>query len=143
MDQPNEKQLSIGEVAKRSGLRTSALRYYEEIGLLPPPNRRSGRRYYDPSVLRRLAVIALCQGTGFTISEISELLNRGSGARAHWRRLAERKVEELDAQVEKTKATKRLLEQALACECGRLEGCQIVQTAQLQRVQIHRRVPRD
>src|SRR5690349_11986056 len=67
--------LSIGEVARRSGLRTSAIRYYEEAGLLPDPPRANGRRQYDAGVLPRLALIAAAQGMGFTIAEIRTLFH--------------------------------------------------------------------
>ena len=53
----SDDKLRIGEVAERAGLRKSAVRYYEEIGLLPEPDRVSGQRIYDPSILRRLALI--------------------------------------------------------------------------------------
>ncbi len=66
--------LTIGEVAERAGLRTSALRYYEEAGLLEPTTRVSGQRRYDESALERLTVIQFCQQLGFTLAEIRLLL---------------------------------------------------------------------
>ena len=66
--------LSIGDVAAASGLRPSALRYYEEAGLISPPGRRGGRRIYRPDVLSRLALVALAQEVGFTVREIATLL---------------------------------------------------------------------
>ncbi len=65
--------LTIGEVARRAGVRTSALRYYEEVGVLPPPERKSGQRRYDETVLARLAVVRLAQELGFTVAEIRAL----------------------------------------------------------------------
>ena len=64
------EELTIGEVARRAGIRTSAIRYYESVGLLPAPPRMSGRRRYDPSIVQRLAVLHLAQEAGFTMAEI-------------------------------------------------------------------------
>ena len=115
--------LSIGEVAKRAGLRPSALRYYEEVGLLSPSDRVSGRRHYDASVLDRLRVIACAQSAGFTIAEIRELLQGEDGAQGAWRNLAEQKLRELNALIERAQATRRLLEDSLQCACQSLEEC--------------------
>lgn len=62
--------LTIGEVARRAGLRPSALRYYESVGILSPPQRVSGQRRYDATALQRIALIQLAQRAGFTIAEI-------------------------------------------------------------------------
>ena len=72
------ESMSIGEVDQRVGVRPSALRYYEGVRLLPPPERENGRRRYDGEVLRealdRLAVVRVAQQAGFTLSEIRTLL---------------------------------------------------------------------
>jgi MerR family transcriptional regulator, redox-sensitive transcriptional activator SoxR len=115
--------LSIGEVAERAGLRPSALRYYEEAGLLPCPDRVSGRRRYQASVLGRLRVISCAQSAGFTIAEIRELIRGEDGAQGAWRELAERKLLEVNALIEKAQATRRLLEDSLHCACQSLEDC--------------------
>jgi len=74
-----EKGPTIGEVARRAGVRPSALRYYERIGVLPLPGRENGRRQYDEEVLRevlgRLAIVRVAQQAGFTIAEIRTLLD--------------------------------------------------------------------
>lgn len=57
-------ELTIGEVACRAGLHTSAIRYYESVGLLPPPKRVNGRRRYDTDVFQRLGLIQLVRGQG-------------------------------------------------------------------------------
>lgn len=115
--------LSIGEVADRAGLRASALRYYEEVGLLTPADRVSGRRRYDESALDRLRVIACAQSAGFTIAEIRELVVDGESSPEGWKPLARRKLREINALVEKAEAMRRLLEESLACDCRTLEGC--------------------
>ena len=74
-----EKAATIGEVARRAGVRPSKLRYYEGIGMLPSPERANGRRRYDAEVLRevldRLAIVRVAQQAGFTISEVRTLLD--------------------------------------------------------------------
>ncbi len=115
--------LSIGEVAERAGLRPSALRYYEDAGLLSPSGRVSGRRHYDASVLDRLRVISCARSAGFRIAEIRELLQGEDGAQGAWRSLAERKLGEVNAIIAKAQATRRLLEDSLQCTCQSLEEC--------------------
>ncbi len=115
--------ISIGEVARASGLRPSALRYYEEQGLISPLARVSGRRQYDPSVLNRLGVIACAQDAGFTIAEVRELLGPDNPDGSSWRALAERKLREVEAVIERAQATRQLLEESLDCNCVALEEC--------------------
>ena len=122
--------MSIGEVAQRAGVRPSALRYYESIGVLPTPERENGRRRYDGEVLRevldRLAVVRVAQQAGFTISEIRMLLDgfsEDTPPSERWRVLAREKLPEVEALVERALGMKNLLERGLRCECLRLEDC--------------------
>jgi MerR family redox-sensitive transcriptional activator SoxR len=64
---PMPALLTIGEVARRAGVRTSAIRYYEEAGLLPEPERVGGKRRYEKEILRRLALIGGAKRAGFTL----------------------------------------------------------------------------
>lgn len=121
--------LSIGEVATASGLRPSALRYYEEVRLITPLERRGGRRYYEPTVLARLALIAHCQDVGFTIAEIATLLDGRPRARQRWQDLAESKLRDIDCQMRKLREMQRHLQSALACQCGNMESCEVVDAA--------------
>ena len=118
--------LTIGEAARRAGVRTSALRYYEGIGLLPAPRRVNGRRRYEPDVLRTLAVVRLAKQAGFTVAETRTLLH-GFSARtspsARWRTLARRKLAEVDALIAHAERMKRVLATVLECECPRLSDC--------------------
>jgi MerR family redox-sensitive transcriptional activator SoxR len=119
------ERLTIGEVAKRAGLRPSALRYYESAGLLPKPPRVGGRRSYGPDVVDRLALIGLAQSAGFTLAEVRRLLG-GLGGRApgeRWRQLAEGKLAELDRRLEEVARMKRVLVALAACECPTLDHC--------------------
>ena len=118
--------LSIGEVSRLSGLRPSALRYYEEAGLISPLTRVAGRRHYEQSVLDRLRVIGCAQDAGFTIAEVRELLGGEKESPGGWRVLAERKLREVDAVIEKAQATLRLLEESLGRDCVALSECATV-----------------
>jgi MerR family transcriptional regulator, redox-sensitive transcriptional activator SoxR len=127
------ESMSIGQVASRAGVRPSALRYYESVGLLPPPERKNGRRRYDGEVLRevldRLAVVRVAQQAGFTISEIRMLLDgfaEDTPPSERWRVLAQAKLPEVEALVERALGMKDLLERGLRCECLRLEECTLV-----------------
>jgi MerR family redox-sensitive transcriptional activator SoxR len=121
--------LSIGEISAATGLRPSALRYYEEVGLITPSARIAGRRHYHRAVLRRLAIVALCQEAEFTVAEIAQLLRQDRRSRERWRTFTERKLVEVKDHIQRANATKRLLEQVLACGCGDPAGCEMVQEA--------------
>jgi MerR family redox-sensitive transcriptional activator SoxR len=120
--------LSIGEVARRTGIRTSALRYYEEAGILPTPARVSGRRRYDPDVIRRVDVLRFAQQAGFTLQEIKTLFH-GFGAEtplsARWQSLARAKLQELDLLAKRIRRMRRALELGLKCGCVRVEDCSL------------------
>ncbi|HEX8771735.1 MAG TPA: MerR family transcriptional regulator [Acidimicrobiales bacterium] len=115
--------ISISEVAARTGLRPSALRYYEEVGLVTPVARVSGRRQYADDIFERLRVIACAQDAGFTISEVGDLLAGEDEPPARWRALAERKLVEVDAVIARAQAARRLLEESLRCNCVTLDQC--------------------
>ena len=121
--------LSISDVAAASGLRPSALRYYEEAGLVTPAGRRGGRRIYRPDVLSRLGLVALAQEVGFTVPEISALLGGHANDKERWREMAERKLGEIDLQMERLQAMKRLLRAAAACECSGVDACEVIEAA--------------
>jgi len=118
--------MTIGEVAKQSGFAASAIRYYEDAGLLPRPPRIGGRRHYDTGILERLAVLERAKACGFTLAETRQLFfgfREGATPSERWRTLAARKIAELDALALKIAATKKMLEFPCACrdlaECGR------------------------
>jgi MerR family transcriptional regulator, redox-sensitive transcriptional activator SoxR len=120
--------LSIGEVARRTGIRTSALRYYEEAGILPTPARVSGQRRYDADIVRRVDLLRFAQQAGFTLEEIKTLFN-GFGSEtplsARWRALAHRKMRELDELVERVTRMREALQLSLKCGCVRVEDCSL------------------
>ena len=117
--------LTIGEVAERAGLRTSALRYYEEAGLLEPATRVSGQRRYDSSAIERLTVIQFCQQLGFTLAEIRLLLTepRGAKQKERWREFVDAKVGELDEAMTRVRAMKKVLLLSRDCDCVDVQEC--------------------
>jgi MerR family redox-sensitive transcriptional activator SoxR len=114
--------IPIGEVAQRAGLNTSAVRYYERIGLLPAPARASGRRHYTEDVLLRLQVIRFARASGFTLGEVQRLF-AGRPYSIRLRDLARSKIDELEDTITRARAMQALLERALRCRCLTLEEC--------------------
>jgi MerR family redox-sensitive transcriptional activator SoxR len=96
------------------------------MGLLPEPEREGGKRRYDESVLSRLTVVKSAKRAGFTIGEIRTLFYGfppEATASERWQRLASRKLEEVDEQVEQLRYMRGLLEEALQCNCASLDEC--------------------
>ena len=119
-----DDKLRIGEVAEQAGLRKSAIRYYEAIGLLPEPERISGQRIYDPSILRRLAVIDVSQRAGLTLDEIRELVDAGSApVSEQLQELAAKKLPEVEALIARAEAMRDWLETAKGCGCETIDEC--------------------
>ncbi len=120
--------MTIGEVARQVGVAPSAIRYYEEIGLLPPPARVNGRRRYDASTVQRLQVVERAQRAGFTLDEIRELFFGfavGTHPHMRWETLARRKLAELDEQRSRIQAMQDLLREELRCGCLTMEQCTV------------------
>jgi MerR family transcriptional regulator, redox-sensitive transcriptional activator SoxR len=118
--------LTIGAVAKRAGVATSSIRYYERIGLLPPPEREHGQRRYDGEVLGKLGFIGVAQSAGFKLSEIKELMtgvDSADGMGERMRSLSAAKLGEVEALLERTKAMKGWLEVAKECGCADPTEC--------------------
>ena len=132
--------LSIGQVAKRTGLRTSALRYYEDAGILPSPARVSRRRIYDADAIRRIEVLKFAQQAGFTLDEIKTLFHgfrSETPLSARWQTLAQAKLHELDVLAKRIQRMRRALDLGLKCGCIRIEDCTLtaadVETSSAQR----------
>ena len=119
-------KITIGEVARRTGLQTSAIRYYEKIGLLQKTQRIGGQRRYETGVLNYLEVIDVAKRAGFRMDEIRHLFHgfgKGTPAFRRWQTLAQRKIAEMDDLIARAKKMKRLLENADRCKCLHLEDC--------------------
>jgi MerR family transcriptional regulator, redox-sensitive transcriptional activator SoxR len=120
------QELLIGEVARRAGIRPSAIRYYESIGLLPKPERISGRRRYRAEILRTLSIIGAAQRAGLSLDDVRELLAASDskhGVSERLRTIARRKLPEIDALIEHARLVRAWLEAAVDCRCPTLEDC--------------------
>ena len=114
--------MPIGEVARQAGLNTSAIRYYERVGLLAAPERSSGRRRYGPDVLARLTVIRFARDNGFTVREIRDLLT-GRPYSTRLRTLARERIRSLDLAIAQARAMQAVLRSALRCHCLDVTEC--------------------
>lgn len=106
--------LDIAEVARRSGIAPSALRFYEEKGLITSIGRRGLRRLFDPTVLDRLALIVLGRQVGFSLDEIARMFAPDGRLRID-RRMLTSKAEELDRTIRKWSALRDSLQRAASC----------------------------
>jgi MerR family redox-sensitive transcriptional activator SoxR len=123
VDEPN---LTIGQVAQRAGINTSAIRYYERVGLLPQPERQSGQRRYTEETVRQLGVIDVAKRAGFTLDDARALLaTSADGGPAHEeiRDLANRKLPEVRALIVRAEAMERWLLDATSCACDTIDVC--------------------
>lgn len=122
------KELTIGEVARRAGIQTSAIRYYESVGLLPDPKRVNGRRYYEPGILQRLGLIQLARQAGFRISELQVIFTESAETPVsrRWQALVTKKVTEMDALIERAQTIKTWLMEAPPCQCTQVGDCATV-----------------
>jgi MerR family transcriptional regulator, redox-sensitive transcriptional activator SoxR len=119
--------LSIGEVARRSGLAASTLRFYEKVGLLPAPMRVSKQRRYNPAILGRIKLVQIARSAGFTVEETRKFISgfpAGTAPSARWQALAERKRQELNALIDGAQKMKAVLTSQFGCHCRQLEDCE-------------------
>jgi MerR family transcriptional regulator, redox-sensitive transcriptional activator SoxR len=120
-------QLTISQAARQVGLTSFAIRYYEQMRILPHAERVSGQRRYDKTVLYRLAVVQRARQAGFALDEIRTLFfgfQDGTRAEARWRKLADRKIAELNAIADQINSMQVLLKKMKAkCHCKTLEVC--------------------
>jgi len=119
--------LTISQVAEQVGVRTSAIRYYEQIGLLEAAERVGGQRRYDTSIFYRLSIVQRARQAGFTLEEVHELLTgfvQGTPAPERWKQLSVRKLEELAAKMSEIQFMQGLLKDMMSsCHCDTLETC--------------------
>lgn len=119
----DEPLLSIGEVAKISGVSASALRYYERCELIEAGIKVGGRRHYAASVLHTIAIIKFCQRIGCSLAEIGDLLAEGHIHTGEWRRLAMKKRCDVLSKIDQLKNLAKLIQDVLDCECDALCEC--------------------
>jgi MerR family redox-sensitive transcriptional activator SoxR len=118
--------MKIGQLATRAGLHASAIRYYEKRGLLAAPQRVGGQRRYSSDALDRVLLIRFASDMGFTLAEIKIFL---SGLRDHspigprWKKLAARKLAEVEQNIARSLKLKSLLHGLQHCHCASLQQC--------------------
>jgi len=118
--------MKIGQLAASAGLNASAIRYYEKRGLLAAPQRIGGQRRYPSDALHRVLLIRFASDMGFTLSEIKLFLsglrdNAPVGPR--WKKLAARKLHEVEQNIARSLRLKSLLQSLLHCHCASLQVC--------------------
>jgi MerR family redox-sensitive transcriptional activator SoxR len=121
--------MTIGEVAKRSGVRTSALRYYDEMGLISSERAGSGHRRYPRPVLRRIAFIVFAQKVGLSLEEIGEELSalppHRASNRRDWSRLSSTWTTRIDERIAELERLKDGLTECIGCGCLSLDRCKL------------------
>jgi len=115
--------LTIGELARRTGLTTSALRYYDELGLVRPTRRVSGHRRYAVDAVAAVGVVRFLQEVGFTLAEVKRLIASRKRSPVAWRALAVRKSAELRHRIAREEAARQAIEHSLVCPEDDLFDC--------------------
>ena len=118
--------MKIGQLARSAGLNASAIRYYEKRGLLALPQRQGGQRRYASDALSRVLLIRFASEMGFTLAEINLFLNGlrdNTPVGPRWRKLATRKLVEVEQNIARSRKLKSLLEGLLRCHCPSLQFC--------------------
>lgn len=122
--------MRIGELAREAGVATSQLRYYERIGLLPEAERVSGQRRYGAEMPRRMVVIDVAQRAGMTLDEIKVLIEHGNAPMNDvLRDLADRKLPEIDALIDRAQRVRSWLASAQGCDCQTIDACALFDSA--------------
>lgn len=128
-DEGEPEILTIGEVAARTGLATSALRFYESKGLIRSERSSGGQRRYHREVLRRVGFIRVAQGVGLSLDEIDEALSSLPADRAptrrEWERVSRRWRGRLDAQIGMLERLRDRLDSCIGCGCLSLGVCRL------------------
>jgi MerR family redox-sensitive transcriptional activator SoxR len=123
-------ELSIGEVSARSGVATSALRFYEREGLIEAARTDGNQRRYDRAVLRRIAFIQAGRAAGVALGEIRESLDRlpssRTPSRKDWERLSNKWRDDLDARIETLQALRDRLTTCIGCGCLSIDQCDLL-----------------
>lgn len=127
------QMLTINHVARRSGVAASALRYYEERGLIASQRAASGHRRYHRAALRRIAFIVFAQRVGLSLEEIGRELARlpedRVPSRQDWSKLSGRWMERIDQRIAELERLKEGLTDCIGCGCLSLKTCKLVNPA--------------
>ncbi len=126
MSNINSNDLTIGELARRADMSTSAIRYYESVGLVEPERRSSGRRLYGEPAVERLALISFAKDIGFSLGEVRQLLAgfpEETPASLRWAELATSKLAELDLESRRIEVMRAALLRIMRCRCDDVDQC--------------------
>lgn len=123
----NAQGLSIGDLADRTGLAVSAIRFYESKGLIHPLRNSGGQRRFDRSDIRRLSFIMIAQKMGFTLARIRDVLaplpDNKAPTKADWTRISRQFKDELDERIATLSAMREKLDGCIGCGCLSLKAC--------------------
>lgn len=121
--------LTIGQIAERTGLAVSAIRFYEDQGLVRPDRNAGGQRRFDRADIRRLSFVMIAQRLGFTLAEIraefAALPEGRTPTKADWTRISRHFSRELDARIEGLTALRHRLDKCIGCGCLSLRQCHL------------------
>jgi MerR family redox-sensitive transcriptional activator SoxR len=118
--------MKIGELAKRTGFNPSAIRYYERLGLLAAPHRSGGQRRYSDEAVYRVLLIRFASDMGFTLDEMKIFLGGlrdDAPVGPRWKKLAHRKIKDVEQTLKRSNQLKSLLQHLLQCHCASLQVC--------------------
>jgi DNA-binding transcriptional MerR regulator len=115
--------LTITELARRTGLSASALRYYERKGLLRSSGRAGGKRTYDDRAIEQLAIVDLFQQSGMTIADIVRVLDPDGHIDHSWKDVARARLEEVETRLQELDRARAMLTHSLLCRASSLESC--------------------
>lgn len=118
-------ELSISELRARTGVASSALRFYESKGLIHATRRAGGKRVFDETAVEQIARIDLLKQAGFTLSEIAALFGPNGRAAADWRAMAAAKLRELDDRLQRIERARTSLQHAVDCPHDHLDECPV------------------
>jgi len=121
-----EVTVKIGELASRTGVHASAIRYYEKLNLVPTPYRASGQRRYTDEAVYRVLLIRFTRDMDFSLEEIKIFLsglNDKAPVGKRWKKLAHFKIKQIDETLARAHRLKSLLEHLLHCQCASLREC--------------------
>jgi len=121
--------LTIGDLAHRTGLSVTAIRFYETRGLVTPYRNAGGQRRFHRADIRKLSFVLIAQEFGFTISQIAEVLSKLPNGRAptkaDWSRISKKFRKELDQRIERMQALRERLDGCIGCGCLSLQSCKL------------------
>jgi DNA-binding transcriptional MerR regulator len=115
--------LTIGQLARETGVPDSTIRFWERKGLLAPTLRQGGQRRYAPSAIATVAMLRLCQETGFTLADIRRLRDERAVTPRSWRRLVREKLTDVERQITALEHARELLTHALRCRHDDILTC--------------------